>query len=534
MRSGRTASALELFAALALILCLSAMPLPAQQQTSWCGGPDPGDVTTEWTDRFDAAGGVSWLAIPGQLALSSRPLALPETQGLTGDQYWGAESVFVADLDGDGDNDLVGASYGGDVSWWRNDGGSPIEWTRRQIDSSFDGANQIHVADLDGDGLPDVIGAAYLASDVVWWRNSGGPVIGWQRHTIDADFGGACSVWVADLDGDGDGDVMSTGFDAGAVAVWENLQGPSGPVFERRFSDNDAPRAHEVVTGDIDGDGRPDMVVAGWQGPTVSWYRNQSGGLAGWMRHTIAGDFAGGSSVDIADVDSDGDLDIVAAAQDRDEIAWWSNDGGEPVTWSKHVIASDRRGAWSVVAVDVDGDGDHDVAAAVWRDGEIVWWESDGGSVPSWTEHLLGDTYWGASAVHSGDTDGDGDLELVSAAYDRGEISVWTPTEFVESGELTSQILDTGTGLSFRAGRWSASVPDGATLVVEARAADRIEDLGQWTPLVYGARAVEIERRRYLQYRIRLSTETPSLSPMVDEVSLEAMGMRRPVRRRAP
>jgi hypothetical protein len=75
-------------------------------------------------------------------------------------------------------------------------------------------------------------------------------------------------------------------------------------------------------------------------------------------------------------LDGDGDLDVVAAANVTDEIAWWENDGDESFT--KHTIDGSFDGARSVIVTDLDSDGDVDVigtARASVNGGEIAWWE---------------------------------------------------------------------------------------------------------------------------------------------------------------
>jgi len=63
-----------------------------------------------------------------------------------------------------------------------------------------------------------------------------------------------------------------------------------------------------------------------------------------------------------ADVDGDGDMDVLSSSMDDDKIAWYENDGSESFT--EHAISYAADGAYSVYAADVDGDGDMDVLSA--------------------------------------------------------------------------------------------------------------------------------------------------------------------------
>ncbi|MEZ6124281.1 MAG: VCBS repeat-containing protein [Planctomycetaceae bacterium] len=82
----------------------------------------------------------------------------------------------------------------------------------------------------------------------------------------------------------------------------------------------------------------------------------------------------GAYSVFAADVDGDGDLDILSASSRDDTIAWYENDGNQVFT--KRVISTAADGAYSVFAADVDGDGDLDVLSASYSDDTIAWYET--------------------------------------------------------------------------------------------------------------------------------------------------------------
>jgi hypothetical protein len=203
---------------------------------------------------------------------------------------------------------------------------------------------------------------------------------------IDGLFWGACSVACFDLDGDGDLDVLSTAFEAGVLAWWDNDGGGTGS-WSRHQIDGNVPHAHEVAVADLDGDGDPDVAATSWDGVRLGWWRNDGGQPPRFSRMPIDASFDGGSSVDLADLDGDGAVDILAAASRRDEVAWWRNEGGDPLRWSKQVIAAWADGAWSVFAADIDGDGRGTPPQAFWNDGQVVWWRNDGGASSSWTRH---------------------------------------------------------------------------------------------------------------------------------------------------
>ena len=124
-------------------------------------------------------------------------------------------------------------------------------------------------------------------------------------------------------------------------------------------------------------------------------------------------------SVFAADLDGDGDVDVLSALNADNKIAWYRNDGNENFT--PLTISSAANGAFSVFAADVDGDGDLDVASASYSDGKIAWYENDGSG--NFTPHTISTAAIGALSVFAADVDGDGDLDMLSASFADNKIA---------------------------------------------------------------------------------------------------------------
>ena len=135
-------------------------------------------------------------------------------------------------------------------------------------------------------------------------------------------------------------------------------------------------------------------------------------------------------------MDGDGDLDIVSASWLDDTIAWYENDGAANPTWTAADIATSADGAFSVYVADMDGDGDLDIVSASYADDTIAWYENDGAADPSWTAADIATSADGAESVYVADMDGDGDLDIVSASfmdstiawYEQTGTGTWTNT----------------------------------------------------------------------------------------------------------
>ena len=85
----------------------------------------------------------------------------------------GASDVYGADMDGDGDLDIVSAASGDDtIAWYENDGAANPSWSVANIDTNADGARDIHVADLDGDGDLDIVSDSENDDTTAWYESN--------------------------------------------------------------------------------------------------------------------------------------------------------------------------------------------------------------------------------------------------------------------------------------------------------------------------------------------------------------------------
>ncbi|MDP8205434.1 MAG: FG-GAP-like repeat-containing protein [Candidatus Electryonea clarkiae] len=324
-----------------------------------------------------------------------------------------AFSVYAADIDGDGDMDVLGAAgTADDITWWENDGEQ--DFTEHTIADNFLGAYSVYAADIDSDDDMDVLGAGTGVDDITWWENDGEQ--DFTEHTIAPDFADASSVYAADIDGDGDMDVLGAASSPGHDITWWENDGEQD-FTEHTIADNFL-GAISVYAVDIDGDGDMD-VLGGAMHEGTTWWEND--GDQDFTEHTVSGDFFVTWSVHAADIDGDDDMDVMGAAVGLDDITWWENDGEQEFT--EHIIAPDFDGAISVYAADIDGDGDMDVLGAAGVADDITWWEYDGEQ--DFTEHTIAGNFEGAWSVYAADVDNDGDMDVIGAAAWADDITWW-------------------------------------------------------------------------------------------------------------
>ncbi|MEX2205694.1 MAG: FG-GAP-like repeat-containing protein [Myxococcota bacterium] len=330
----------------------------------------------------------------------------------------GARSVFAADVDGDGDTDALSASFLDDTIAWHENDGTPLAgaWPEHVISTAADGARAVFAADVDGDGDTDVLSASSLDDKLAWYENDGTPAVDlWTEHVIADDANEAGSVSAFDVDGDGDLDVVSNSLAVEAFAWYENDGTPALDAWTRHLIGTGAAA---LAPADVDGDGDTDLLNASFFN-YVSWYENDGTPAVGaWPEHELTPNAANPRWISAADFDGDGDTDVLSRSA-SDFVAWYENDG-TPATgpWAAHAISAGANTASSTFAADVDGDGDTDVLATLEVGSEVVWYENDGTpALDAWSALPITTAVALPLSVVAADVDGDGDADALSASF---------------------------------------------------------------------------------------------------------------------
>jgi hypothetical protein len=359
------------------------------------------------------------------------------SERLIADKYGYAFGVAAADLDGDGDLDLVSCDTTNDVLYWyENDGKG--KFTRHVIQDKEKGWFERHaVGDLDGDGLPDVVVVKNLDGHLVWFQNTGKPKEKWTRRVISTDCKRAYDVALADLDGDGKLDVVASTWVGNHVAWYENPgKAGHGKEWKKHLIDDKIAETRTVRVADFNGDKRPDVLVTARAANLVAWYENSGKPREKWKRHVIDDKSPSPTHGHPIDLDGDGDVDVVMAlgmlqpkgTKDTNQIVWYENVGkpGDGTKWKKHVIG-ELVGAFEAFAADLNGDGKPDVIATAWGGGgRVVWFENPGDPAGKWTMHVLKEKWANANQVIAADLDGDKRMDVIATA-ERGanELRWW-------------------------------------------------------------------------------------------------------------
>ena len=332
------------------------------------------------------------------------------TEHVVVDTFYYATSVKVADVDRDGDLDIVSASYSGDkIAWYENDGA--FNFTEQIVTTNANGAKHVEVVDLDGDGDLDVLVASELDDTIAWYENDGSQLF--TEHIVENDSfdtDGAYAVHAIDMDRDSDLDlVVGAGGFFGDLAWYENDGNQSftrREIFGTRYSS-------AVYSVDLDNDGDLDLLAAfddpsSFGADSIDWFENDGSQL--FTRHEIPVDVSGPSSVYPTDLDADGDWDILVTSTSGDTLSVLVNDGSQSFVRKPIYSAPDSSDNYAfntVIAADLDGDGDLEVIAAPQFANEIVWYESypDGTSATTAQPTIVEDSAGSSTIVLTRVTD---------------------------------------------------------------------------------------------------------------------------------
>jgi hypothetical protein len=329
---------------------------------------------------------------------------------------WG--QTAAADLDRDGRPDFITARSRGEILWYKLE--LPDRWVRHRLGDQSPSDVGSAALDVDRDGWVDfVTGGA-------WYRNTGKPESEpFERILFDKDLAAVHDVVLGDVDGDGRADVLTMS-DKNNLRWYRIADDPRQPWIRHDVG----PSVHAGIgVGDLDGDGDLDVVRSNL------WFENADGDGTGWLtRENIP--FANpnppyplATHCSVLDLDRDGDNDLVMTENEikAGRIAWLENADGRGGAWTRHDLPPGdgvARGAYhSLVVADFDNDGDPDVFTCEMEgipgDRPPRWfvWENVDGRGRDFVERVVLDAGLGGHAAVAADFDGDGDLDIISKLW---------------------------------------------------------------------------------------------------------------------
>jgi hypothetical protein len=263
------------------------------------------------------------------------------------------ESAGVFDVNNDGIPDIVSGAY-----WYQGP-----DWKKHKIcdvmavDEYYDDFSTIAM-DVNGDGYMDFITGGWWGGTLVWRENPKGQPVEWKTHEIDK-CGNIETTRAWDVDGDGELEIVPN--TPGAALVFYKLvrdKDGKGTGEFKKYVISEKPSGHGLGFGDVNGDGRGDIIV------TNGWWEAPADPLNDpWTFHP---EFELGSAsvpILVVDLNGDGVNEIIVGHAHGYGLDWYqqtvNQDGTR--TWTKHPIDPWFSQYHDMIWIDIDGDGENEL-----------------------------------------------------------------------------------------------------------------------------------------------------------------------------
>jgi len=290
-------------------------------------------------------------------------------------------SAYVANLDGDNDDDIL-AIAGSSLIWYENRSNGSV-WLRHTIESSVSGLSNggtIDIFDMDRDEDIDFVVNASANPGLIAWYENRENAAQWIQHVITdtARAPANRNFSYGDIDNDGDVDIVSPEFITGQIHWFENAQGDT--IWQGHL----VAAMSEVIwtsVADMDGDTDLDMVAGSLPKGDVYWFENQMNGTI-WQAYAIGNSdycYIG----HIADLDNDQDKDVITLNGSSNTLILFENSGA---TWNMTVIAS---GPSITPGGICDMNGDQHLDIIFGGQNILGWVENTGGPAAGWIQHTI-------------------------------------------------------------------------------------------------------------------------------------------------
>ena len=315
-------------------------------------------------------------------------------------------NIALGDFDRDGDLDLVSSNWNdgsnGTISLWRNEGSGAIIRTSTH---SAPYAQDLQIADVTRDGAPDIIVEQTYANSIKVFQNDGS----WEvfSKTYIAEAGNVVvAMELADLNGDGDNDLISTSYNQNQV--WVSF-GLGNGKFSNATTYPVGSIPYGLAVADVTGDGKLDLITADAGSNSISILAGGANGAFTPFATLLTG--AAPLYVTVADL-GNGHNDIIVNNRDSDTVTVFVGDGAGTFTATAYQVDD---APFGVATGDINGDGKLDVISANAGAGTVSVLIGNGdGSLRTARSYA---TIAGPSTVVAGDLNGDGrhDLAVGSA-----------------------------------------------------------------------------------------------------------------------
>ena len=276
-----------------------------------------------------------------------------------------------------------------------------------------DHAEGISMLDMNGDGFVDLLSGAY------WYENPGADGGEWKQHQfrtvgIHNEFVSDCGEWVVDVDHDGLPDLVTAGWISNGL-WWYRNPGPKAIAAGAMWKAEKITDSFDTEGGafaDINGDGKPDVALAHYNRSGVLWVDFSQDKP---RVHHLGGREQDGHGIGIADINGDGKADVLTTH------GWFEQIDADNDKWQWHGEWELGDAGFPILGYDVNHDGKLDLIYGQGHGYGLYWLEQAGTATHrKWIRHTIDESFSQSHALALVDVDGDGVPELITGKRYRG------------------------------------------------------------------------------------------------------------------
>lgn len=276
-----------------------------------------------------------------------------------------------------------------------------------------DHSEGISMLDMNGDGFVDLLSGAY------WYQNPGAGGGLWTQHQfrtvgVHNEFVSDCGEWIVDVDHDGLPDVVTAGWISNGLMWYRNpgAQATAAGTMWKAEKITDSFDTEGGAFADINGDGKPDVALAHYNRAGVLWVDFSK---AKPQVHHLGGKAEDGHGIGIADINGDGKPDVLTPH------GWFQQIDADNDKWQWHADWELADAGFPILGYDVNHDGKMDLIYGQGHAYGLYWLEQSGTAErPVWIRHTIDESFSQSHALALVDVDGDGTPELITGKRYRG------------------------------------------------------------------------------------------------------------------
>jgi hypothetical protein len=357
------------------------------------GAPDIAVSTTKDFGKYNSE--IAWFRNNGTDSWEKVTVSAPDSA----EPVYNAMGITVADIDNNGNSDIVVATSGGFQSFQDTDGGGSLYWfkavnkqtgTWQKFNIETDAEDKywkVYTADPNEDGYPEIIvGGSKSAYIFVNPGSAAEDGSTWDEKVILPE-GTGLYINLDDLNNDGKFDILSSNFMSQKIS-WIDMSYTDGMLsFKEHVVYEGLKGTFDIMGIDISGREIKDLVVSKIRGGGIHWFEAPSEESDEWTMRFVDSTFEA-TDLYTGDINNDGQTDFVVSGFSMsmgiapllrpDNITWFEyKKEGSGIVWEKHYIdASSINIPGDISLNDINADGYPDVVTVSYKDGEVVWYEN--------------------------------------------------------------------------------------------------------------------------------------------------------------